>query len=109
MPIYEYECKKCASVFEVNRSFNESSSPISCPKCGAKGKRIYHAPPLLFKGSGFYVTDSRKKSGVSEESGQPVKTEPGGQKTAPESTGADAKPGGAKSDKKPEPGKKTTP
>ena len=67
MPTYEYECKKCARQFEVVRSFKDEEGGI-CPTCGHVGQRIYAAPPLLFKGSGFYVTDSRKKSGQSEES-----------------------------------------
>ncbi len=65
MPVYEYECKKCAKRFEVVRSFHEKGSG-KCPTCGLEGQRIYTAPPLLFKGSGFYVTDHRKKSGPEE-------------------------------------------
>ena len=58
MPIYEYECSHCAHRFEVRRSFNESS-PVSCPQCDCDAQRIFSPVPIIFKGSGFYVTDNR--------------------------------------------------
>ncbi|XUW99410.1 MAG: FmdB family zinc ribbon protein [Dehalogenimonas sp.] len=58
MPVYEYECPKCDSKFEVTRKFSETGGN-SCPSCGAEGRRVYCAPFLVFKGPGFYVTDSR--------------------------------------------------
>jgi predicted nucleic acid-binding Zn ribbon protein len=47
--------------FEVKRGFNESGGN-ACPQCGREGRQIFFPAPLHFKGSGFYVTDSRKKS-----------------------------------------------
>ena len=58
MPIYEYECKKCRSRFEMKRSFGEDGS-AKCPECRGKAYRIFTSVPVIFKGSGFYVTDSR--------------------------------------------------
>ncbi len=58
MPIYEYECSRCAHRFEVRRSFSESS-PVSCPQCDCDAQRIFSPVPIIFKGSGFYVTDNR--------------------------------------------------
>ena len=58
MPTYEYECEACSLKFEVKRGFHEKGGD-SCPQCGLAGKRIYFAPPLIFKGPGFYCTDSR--------------------------------------------------
>ncbi|MDV2989512.1 MAG: FmdB family zinc ribbon protein [Dehalogenimonas sp.] len=58
MPTYEYDCLTCKSRFEVTRKFSETGGG-TCPKCGAEGQRIYCAPHLVFKGPGFYVTDSR--------------------------------------------------
>ena len=59
MPIYEYECGQCQSRFEMRQGFD--AEPIAiCPKCQGKARRILHSTPLLFKGSGFYITDSRK-------------------------------------------------
>ena len=71
MPVYEYECKKCAKRFEVIRGFNETGGGV-CPTCGREGQRIFYAPPLLFKGSGFYITESRKKAGQTEEGAAPA-------------------------------------
>jgi putative FmdB family regulatory protein len=61
MPTYEYECKKCRSRFEIKRGFNETGENI-CPGCSGEGRRIFSPPALIFKGPGFYITDSRKKA-----------------------------------------------
>ena len=58
MPIYEYECTGCSSRFELRQSFNDNE-PVSCPQCECKAVRIFSAVPIIFKGSGFYVTDSK--------------------------------------------------
>lgn len=59
MPVYEYECDKCAVRFEVKRGFHETGGNV-CPKCGGGGRQIFFAAPLHFKGSGFYCTENRK-------------------------------------------------
>jgi len=41
MPIYEFSCTKCGSVFEVKRSFSESSAPADCPGCGGKAEKLF--------------------------------------------------------------------
>ncbi len=56
MPIYEYECESCSSIFEVRRSFGEHDG-ASCPRCSGEVRRIFSPVPIFFKGSGFYVTD----------------------------------------------------
>ena len=72
MPIYEYRCTACQHTFEVKQKF--SDPPVKkCPEC-RKGKveKLLSAPGLLFKGTGWYVTDyaneSRKKSMEKEKS-----------------------------------------
>jgi putative FmdB family regulatory protein len=71
MPTYEYECDDCYHRFEKKQSFN--AKPITkCPRCGGRLRRVIHSAPVIFKGSGFYVTDSRKKPpemGKAKESG----------------------------------------
>lgn len=65
MPIYEYKCKSCEYVFEKMQSANED--PVrSCPSCGGEVKRLFSPAGLIFKGSGFYITDSRKESKKTE-------------------------------------------
>jgi len=58
MPIYDYKCDACNHRFEEIQRYDDK--PISiCPKCKGKTRRIIHSTPIVFKGSGFYVTDSR--------------------------------------------------
>ena len=58
LPIYEYECTCCPSQFELRRGFHDDT-PVSCPKCGGRARQRFSSVPIIFKGSGFYVTDSR--------------------------------------------------
>jgi putative FmdB family regulatory protein len=59
MPLYDYACTSCGRIHEVRHGFNETyESP--CESCGAPVRRVFNAAPVLFKGSGFYVTDSRR-------------------------------------------------
>ena len=58
MPTYEYECASCGFRFEKRQRFDEE--PLSvCPNCEGSLHRVFHSAPIIFKGSGFYVTDSR--------------------------------------------------
>jgi putative FmdB family regulatory protein len=105
MPTYEFACEKCGHEFELLRSM--SAPPLkTCPKdlCGRKKwgrgkvkKKISSGGGLLFKGSGFYITDYRsegyKKSAKTDSA--PAKTSVSDAKPAP----APAKPA-AKADKK---------
>jgi len=59
MPIYEYECTHCGHHFEIKQGFHDKPQ-ADCPQCKKKAKRVFHPSPIIFKGSGFYVTDHRK-------------------------------------------------
>ncbi len=62
MPTYDYECSKCGHRFEVFHSMSDETQQ-RCPKCKGKAKRVPSAGAgLLFKGSGFYITDYRSAS-----------------------------------------------
>ena len=63
MPIYEYECGLCHFHFERRQRFDEEPVAL-CPKCQGKARRVLHSVPVIFKGSGFYITDSRKSGAV---------------------------------------------
>ena len=66
MPVYDFSCEKCGNVFEVERGFSATGNP-RCPKCGStKTAKMFSAAGIVFKGSGFYVTDSKSKSGDSK-------------------------------------------
>ncbi|UCD54177.1 MAG: FmdB family transcriptional regulator [Dehalococcoidia bacterium] len=59
MPTYEYECSQCGLRFERKQRFDEE--PVAmCPKCQGKARRVINSVPIIFKGSGFYSTDSRR-------------------------------------------------
>ena len=58
MPIYQYVCSKCNTNFELKQSFYAENVAI-CPKCKVESRRLFVPVPIIFKGSGFYVTDSR--------------------------------------------------
>lgn len=64
MPIYEYECSDCRHQFERKQRFDEEPIAI-CPQCQGKCQRVIHSVPIIFKGSGFYVTDSRSPNSAS--------------------------------------------
>ena len=59
MPIYEYECGRCQFRVEMKQGFDEEPQAM-CPQCQGRARRVFHSTPVIFKGSGFYVTDSRK-------------------------------------------------
>jgi len=61
MPIYEYQCELCSCQFELKRSFNDNSA-VTCPQCNAIARRVFSPVPIIFKGSGFYVTDHTAKN-----------------------------------------------
>ena len=60
MPIYEFQCTSCCYQFDLKRSFGDNSS-ASCPRCNDEARRVFSPVPIIFKGSGFYVTDNRKE------------------------------------------------
>ncbi len=61
MPTYGYKCDECGIYFERFQHFSED--PIkTCPECGGDVHRVIHPVGIVFKGSGFYVTDNRGNS-----------------------------------------------
>jgi putative FmdB family regulatory protein len=67
MPTYEYICKNCGHLFEIVQSMRDD--PLTeCPQCGGELRKVFTAPAIAFKGSGFYATDQRKKSSRSGDS-----------------------------------------
>lgn len=79
MPTYEYKCEKCGEIIEVFHGFRDPG-PEVCP-CGARGslRRLISAGSgVIFKGSGFYETDYKRKPAAPEKSpsGKPESTKP---------------------------------
>jgi putative FmdB family regulatory protein len=93
MPIYEYECRVCHQRFEKLQSINDEPIRV-CPNCGGETRRVLQPVGVIFKGSGWYVTDSRKNtsSPAAATGDKAAKSESGGSsETTPSSDSAPAK------------------
>ena len=64
MPTYQYACTECGHSFEQFQSFSEDALTV-CPECDGKLRKLFNAVGVVFKGSGFYRTDSRSTSSSS--------------------------------------------
>lgn len=62
MPTYSYACTDCDNKFDVQQSFSDDSL-TTCPQCEGKLRKLFNSVGVVFKGSGFYRTDSRSGSG----------------------------------------------
>jgi putative FmdB family regulatory protein len=75
VPTYQYRCTACAEPLEVVQSFTDD--PLTeCPDCGGELRKVFSSVGIVFKGSGFYRTDSRSSSDRQSGAGSPTKTEP---------------------------------
>ena len=99
MPTYEYHCPACDATYELRQGFDAETTQ-TCEECG-KGiaKRVLHAPPIVFKGSGWYVTDSKGKSSArTDSSPSHHSSEDSHSAPAPLPAKADSKPNSSSSD-----------
>ena len=62
MPLYDYRCTSCGKITEIRHGFNDTHAD-PCSDCGGELARVFNPAPIVFKGSGFYVTDSRPAAG----------------------------------------------
>ena len=67
MPTYQYACTECGHAFDQFQSFSEDALTV-CPECQGKLRKVFSAAGVVFKGSGFYRTDSRSGSSPSTSS-----------------------------------------
>jgi putative FmdB family regulatory protein len=97
MPTYEYLCKQCGHRFEVWQHMTDDALTV-CPECGAEIHRVLYPAGIVFKGSGFYKTESRANgAGGREASESPA--EAGESKSSPEGSKSTSESGAAKSGK----------
>jgi len=68
MPTYEYECTSCGHRFDVVQKFSDAAL-TTCDECQGALRKLISAPGIVFKGGGFYKTDSRGTSSSSDSSG----------------------------------------
>lgn len=62
MPTYQYACTDCDHRFDAVQAFSDASLTV-CPECGGKLRKVFSSVGIVFKGSGFYRTDSRAAAG----------------------------------------------
>ncbi len=95
MPIYEYECEHCGVRFE---KMQRMADPVltDCPECGGHIHRVMQPVGIIFKGSGFYVTDNKSKSST----GIPTKKKEDESKPAATPTSSESSSTGASAEKK---------
>ncbi len=67
VPLYDYQCKQCQTITEVRHGFKDVHVE-PCPQCGGSLSRVFNPAGIVFKGSGFYITDSRKSTGGGDSS-----------------------------------------
>jgi putative FmdB family regulatory protein len=79
MPTYEYACTSCGNRFEVFQRIEDDPLKV-CEACGGALRKVFHPAGIVFKGSGFYATDSRakkvKEGASASRDGDGKKTEP---------------------------------
>lgn len=64
MPTYQYQCTECGEALEAVQKFSDDAL-TECPNCGGRLRKVFSAVGVVFKGSGFYRTDSRGSSSSS--------------------------------------------
>lgn len=95
MPTYQYSCTKCDHDFEVVQSFSDAAIS-KCPECDGEVRKKFGAVGVVFKGSGFYRTDSREKKKTET---KPKKDEKAKDTTKKETAKPEKKPSKTKTDK----------
>jgi putative FmdB family regulatory protein len=86
VPTYQYACTDCGHRFEAVQAFTDNSL-TTCPECGGKLRKVYGSVGVVFKGSGFYRTDSRAAS--SDVSPDKSADKSGGEKSGSEKSGSE--------------------
>lgn len=86
MPTYQYACKECDHQFEAVQSFSDASL-TDCPECTGPLRKLFGSVGVIFKGSGFYRTDSRSGS---SKTGSGTAAAPSATKSGSESSGSSA-------------------
>jgi putative FmdB family regulatory protein len=80
VPTYDYQCRDCGNVIEVIHSMLEDG-PKVCERCGGGLRRVIYPSGIIFKGSGFYRTDSRASGSGSDSAAAPASSGSDGQST----------------------------
>ncbi|WP_165989203.1 FmdB family zinc ribbon protein [Streptomyces sp. YIM 98790] len=96
MPTYQYQCTECQQGLEVVQKFSDDAL-TQCPSCEGRLKKVFSSVGIVFKGSGFYRTDSRNSSTGSAPSSGGEKKEKKETAASSGSSGSSGSPGSASS------------
>ena len=88
MPTYAYACTECGHRFEAVQSFSDASL-TECPECAGRLRKVFSSVGIVFKGSGFYRTDSRSGTSSPDKTKEPATTASSG---SSESSSSNSKP-----------------
>lgn len=94
MPTYQYSCTECGHFFEAVQSFSDDSLTV-CPECNGRLRKVFNAVGVVFKGSGFYRTDSRSSSSSSDSSSSSGSTKTETKSDTSTATKSESKPAAA--------------
>ena len=103
MPTYQYTCTECGEPLEAVQKFTDAPLTV-CPACGGRLRKVFSAVGIVFKGSGFYRTDSRNGSGAKAPAAKD-KEKSSTESSATSDSGSSNGSGDKKADKKAEPAK----
>lgn len=90
MPTYQYSCTECGHFFEAVQSFSDDAL-TACPECAGRLRKVFNAVGVVFKGSGFYRTDSRGSTESSTPAASSTPSTGDSSATSGSPSGADAK------------------
>ncbi len=102
MPTYQYTCTECGEPLETVQKFSDEPLTV-CPACGGRLRKVFSPVGIVFKGSGFYRTDSRKSAAAAPAASSSTSTADSGG-----SNGSADKAADKKTEKKPEPAKSSS-
>ncbi|NPA30613.1 MAG: hypothetical protein GXO37_01280 [Chloroflexi bacterium] len=105
MPTYTFRCETCGVVFDKFLSFHDDQSRVTCPNGHTTVYRVFRPPAVVFKGSGFYVTDNRGSNSAGKPAASKAETKGDGEgksssakETSTAASKASSNGGAAKSD-----------
>ncbi|WP_280348794.1 FmdB family zinc ribbon protein [Nocardia neocaledoniensis] len=89
MPTYSYACTECDNRFDIVQSFSDDTL-TECPQCSGKLRKLFNSVGIVFKGSGFYRTDSRGGASTASEPAKSSSESNGSSTPAPSTSTAPA-------------------
>jgi len=96
VPTYSYACTACDNKFDIVQSFSDDSL-TECPQCEGKLRKLFNSVGIVFKGSGFYRTDSRSGSTASESASTSSSSSPSSDSSSSSSSSTSSAPAAAAS------------